>query len=235
MTAATQLTELLELRTQPVAIAFRESAPREIPRIENAAPSGCTYWKYAAEGRTFFTEAADHYNCPVGAHTHGVDLPDQKREELQGLVGLMIEIEYLRPDEVAQIPRRQQPLRVVVYAPLAKATFPPDVIMVLGSPKQMMLLAEAAQAAGVACETSMVGRPTCAAIPEVLETGQTATNLGCIGNRVYTGIEDGELYFALAGSQLENIVEKLKKIVNANRQLEQFHRDRMLSLAGSTG
>ena len=86
MTAAAQLAELLDLERPPVAITFRESAPDGIGKIDTAAVSGCTYWKYAAEGQTFYTEASDHYGCPVGAHTHGIDLPPETAQELEGLV-----------------------------------------------------------------------------------------------------------------------------------------------------
>jgi uncharacterized protein (DUF169 family) len=50
--------------------------------------------------------------------------------------------------------------------------------------------------------------------------------VGCIGNRVYTGLADDELYAALPGSQLDAIIQKLATIVHANRELEQFHRSR---------
>ena len=73
----------------------------------------------------------------------------------------------------------------------------------------------------------MVGRPTCAALPAVMESGQVATNLGCIGNRVYTGLADDSLYFAIAGPRLGAVVEKLTTIVGANRELEKFHRGRL--------
>ncbi len=74
---------------------------------------------------------------------------------------------------------------------------------------------------------SLVARPTCAAIPEVMQSGMSATNLGCIGNRVYTELGDDELYFAFAGLQLEKIVKRLSAIVNANKQLETYHRERV--------
>jgi uncharacterized protein (DUF169 family) len=219
----TRLAQLLKLRAPPVAVKFQDSPPPGIPHIDRAAPSGCTYWKYAAEGRTFYTEAADHYNCPIGAYTHGVDLPPDKAQELQQLIATMVEVSYIDPGEVPGIPHREVPLGVVVYAPLAGATFDPDVVLVSGNARQMMLLAEAARAAGADCETTMVGRPTCAAIPEVMRSGRTASNLGCIGNRVYTELPDDELYFAIAGKQLNGVVEKLEKIVHANRELEKFH------------
>jgi uncharacterized protein (DUF169 family) len=227
MTAATQLAELLDLEKSPVAITFCESAPDGIGRIDTAAVSGCTYWKYAAEGQTFYTEASDHYGCPVGAHTHGIDLPPETAQELEGLVTTMVQLEYLDMQEVEGIPRRAEPFGVVVYAPLSDADYEPDVVLVSGRAKQLMLLAEAAHSAGVDCETSMVGRPTCAAIPAVIESGRSATNLGCIGNRVYTGIADDELYFVVNGSQVDRVVDRLKVIVNANRELEQFHRGRL--------
>jgi uncharacterized protein (DUF169 family) len=229
MTAAATLNDLLELTRQPVAVKFQETAPSDIPRIENAAVAGCSYWKLAADGQTFYTEAADHFGCPVGSHTHGIDLPEETAKELEGLVGMMVELQYIAMEEVPQIPQIQGPFGVAIYAPLSDASFEPDAILVSGNAKQMMLLAEAAHAAGIASDTSMVGRPTCAAIPAVMQSGQTATNLGCIGNRVYTELADNELYFVIAGTQLGQVVAKLKTIVNANNELQAFHQARISS------
>ncbi len=227
MPPASQLIELLALRSQPVAIKFQNTAPDGVPRIEAAALSGCTYWKLAADGRTFFTNASDHFGCPIGSYTHGIDLPESTAKELEGLVGTMVQLEYIDMAEVPGIPRRGETFGVALYAPLASASFDPDVVLVSGNARQMMLLAEAAQAAGLASDSSMVGRPTCAAIPAVMQSGRTATNLGCIGNRVYTELPDDELYFAIAGRQLEAVVNKLVTMVHANRELEKFHRGRV--------
>ena len=73
----------------------------------------------------------------------------------------------------------------------------------------------------------MVDRPTCAAIPAVMQSGRAATNLGCIGNRVYTSLADDELYFVFAGPQLATVVAKLATIAHANHQLETFHQGRL--------
>ncbi|MFP6765198.1 MAG: DUF169 domain-containing protein [Planctomycetaceae bacterium] len=227
MIAATGLVELLGLTRQPVAIVFQDSAPDGTPRIDSAAPSSCTYWKLAADGQSFFTAAEDHFGCPIGSYTHGIDLPEAQGKELEGVISTMVELEYLGPGEVPEIPRREDHFGVVVYAPLAGATFDPDVILVTGSVRQMMTLAEAAHAAGVSCQTTMVGRPTCAAIPEVMKTGLSATNLGCIGNRVYTELKDEELYFLFAGPHLEKIADRLTAIVHANETLEEYHRSKL--------
>ena len=141
----------------------------------------------------------------------------------------MVELQYITRDEVPEIPQLRGQFGVALYAPLADATFEPDVVLVCGNAKQMMLLAEAAHSAGLSSDTSMVGRPTCAAIPAVLQSGRTATNLGCIGNRVYTRLADDELYFVIAGSQLTSVVEKLATIVRANGELESFHQARTVA------
>jgi len=218
---------MLGLQRQPVAVRFQDSPPDDLPRIDEAAVSGCAYWKLAAQGQSFYTEAADHYGCPIGAHTHGIDLPDETAKELEGVVGTMVELQYISIEEVPEIPQLQGPFGVAIYAPLSDADFEPDVVLVSGNAKQMMLLAEAAQLAGLSSDTSMVGRPTCAAIPAVMQSARTATNLGCIGNRVYTELADDELYFVIAGPQLESVVEKLATIIRANDELESYHRGRI--------
>jgi uncharacterized protein (DUF169 family) len=222
-----RLQELLALKWPPIAVAFQPSAPAGIQRVGSVGPSGCTYWKLAAEGNTFHTEAADHYNCPIGSFTHGIDLPPTQAQELEGLVGTMVGLEYIRQEEIPTIPRRELPFGVALYAPLTEAPFPPDVVLVRGNAKQMMLVAEAAGAAGLTGDGELLGRPTCAMIPAAIQGGRVTTSLGCIGNRVYTELGDDEFYAAIPGPQLVPFIDKLSTIVTANRELEHFHRTRM--------
>jgi uncharacterized protein (DUF169 family) len=225
---AAQLQALLGLHWSPIAVAFQASAPADLQRIGSAGPSGCTYWKLAAEGKTFYTEAADHYNCPIGSFTHGIDLPPAQAQELEGMVGMMIGLDYIRQEEIPSIPRRDAPFSVALYAPLAEAPFAVDVVLVRGHAKQMMLIAEAAGAAGLSSDGALMGRPTCAMIPAAIQSGSVTTSLGCIGNRVYTDLGDDEFYAAIPGSKLAPLLDKLATIVSANRELENFHRARMV-------
>jgi uncharacterized protein (DUF169 family) len=222
----TLLQDLLGLRLPPVAIAFRPAAPPTMRRIDAPAPAGCGYWRLAAEGNIFYTEASDHYTCPVGAHTHGVDTPPAVAEELKGLVQTMVQMQYITLQEISKIPRRRTPFGVALYAPLTEAPFEPDIVLVRGTVRQLMLLAEAAQAADLAGGGATMGRPTCAILPEALQSGRTATSFGCIGNRVYTGLGEDEGYYAIPGANAAELSRKLPAIVEANRQLEQFHRSR---------
>jgi uncharacterized protein (DUF169 family) len=225
-TTGRELQDLLGLELPPVAIAFRESAPPNMPRIDSPAPAGCGYWRLAAEGRVFYTEASDHYTCPVGAHTHGVELPADVAQELNGLVQTMVQMQYIKMEEIPTIPRRQRPFRMALYARLAEASFDPDVVLIRGTAKQLMLVAEAAQAAGIVSGGATMGRPTCAILPESLQSGLATASFGCIGNRVYTGLGDDEGYYAIPGANVPEVVSKLATIVEANRQLHHFHKDR---------
>jgi len=89
-----------------------------------------------------------------------------------------------------------------------------------------MLLSEAARAVGAFHGGATMGRPACAMLPHAEGHGLAVTSLGCIGNRVYTGLGDDELYFTMPGNKLDAIVAKLETIVSANVALEQFHADR---------
>ena len=74
---------------------------------------------------------------------------------------------------------------------------------------------------------SLMGRPTCAALPAAMQSQRGVASLGCIGNRVYTDMADDELYYALPGKHLAAVVDKLAGIVHANQELMKYHRARM--------
>ena len=221
-----KLAQLLKLSASPVAIAFTAVAPDGVAHVSQREPAGCGYWRRAAAGEVFFTNADDHKSCPVGAHTHGVALNADEGKQLQGLVGTMIGLEYLTMKDVEQLPTRKEPFAFAVYAPLGRSPVPPDVVLVRGNARQLMLLSEAAQSAGVSGSAPTMGRPTCAVLPEAINSHKTSASFGCIGNRVYTGLTDSEAYFAIPGSELGKVEERLGVIVNANDALEKFHRER---------
>jgi uncharacterized protein (DUF169 family) len=218
---------LLHLKIAPIAVSFCDVPPVGIRRVERAEAASCGYWRRAAAGETFYTEATDHLSCAVGAHTHNVPMGPDKQKELEGLIATMVGLEYLAMADVARIPRRQSPFKVAVYAPLGQATLAPDVVLIRGDVRQLMLLAEAAQAAGIAGTGPTLGRPTCSVIPEATNGTHAASSFGCVGNRVYTGASDNEGYFAVPGSQLAALEARLATVVRANQALETFHRERL--------
>jgi uncharacterized protein (DUF169 family) len=226
-----RLAESLDLGRRPVAVAFRDAAPAGVPKFEGVQPSGCSFWRLAMEGRTFYTVPSDHYNCPVGSHTHGITLPPERVAELEGTLSLMASAGYLRMEEIPGIARLPRAPAAVVYAPLGDAPLDPDAVIVAGRPGRVMLLQEAAVRAGVGPDTALLGRPTCMALPASLGRGAVAST-GCIGNRVYTGLGDDELYVVVRGADMPRVVAELGTITAANAALASYHRDRRRSLGG---
>jgi uncharacterized protein (DUF169 family) len=142
----------------------------------------------------------------------------------------MTSLGYLKMEEVPGIPVLKESPKHILFAPLGDTAVDPDVVLVVASASKLMLLEEAALRAGVASKLPLLARPTCMAIPAALEHGMV-TSAGCIGNRVYTNIGDGELYAAIPGSALEQVAEELETIATANETLEQYHRGRQLQLS----
>ena len=67
--------KLLELDIEPVALAFVEDPPAGVETTDEVVPSSCTFWRHA-ESRVFYAPAEKHFNCPVGAHVMGFELPE---------------------------------------------------------------------------------------------------------------------------------------------------------------
>src|SRR2546430_1171578 len=102
--------------------------------------------------------------------------------------------------------------------------WPPIAVAFQASAPADLRPVEAAGPAGLSGGSALMGRPTCAMIPAAMQGGYVTTSLGCIGNRIYTGLGDDEFYAAIPGSKLAPLVDKLATIVTANRELESFHR-----------
>jgi uncharacterized protein (DUF169 family) len=225
-----QLSESLALRKRPVAVKFQDAPPAGVSKFAGTEPSGCSFWRLAAEGRTFYTVPSDHYNCPVGAHTHNIPLPQDRSQELTQVLTLMTSIGYLKMEEVPGISRLGQTPGVVIYAPLGDSPLCPDVVIFAGKPARLMLLQEAALRAGSAAQTPLFGRPTCMALPVAMASG-VVMSTGCIGNRVYTDLGEDELYVSVPGEDLARIAQELDTIAEANSKLFDYHRGRRQEFA----
>lgn len=222
----------LKLSKRPVAVKFQDTAPKGVEKFNGTEPSGCSFWRLAAAGRVFYTVPSDHYNCPIGSYTHSVPLPPERTQELEQTLGLMVQISYVKMEEVQGIPRLPKTPGVVIYSPLGASPVDPDVVLFAGRAAQVMLLNEAAQRAGASAQIPMLGRPTCMGLPAAMSQG-TIVSSGCIGNRVYTDLGEGELYAIVRAADLARIANELDTVVGANAQLAQYHRSRRESLASA--
>jgi uncharacterized protein (DUF169 family) len=226
--AARKVTRALgELR--PVAVAYLDALPEGVAKFEGTAPSGCSFWSLAAQGRSFYTVPSDHFNCPIGSYTHAIDLPPERTAELEQTLALMTSVGYVRMEEVPAIPRLSRTPAFTYYAPLAATVVDPDVVIFAGRPSRLMRLQEASARAGAASQLPLLGRPTCMALPAAMMHGSVMST-GCIGNRVYTDLGEDEFYLVIPGKRLMDLAEQASVIATANDTLEQYHKQRRQSL-----
>ena len=226
----TRFVSAVKLERRPVAVTYLERAPDGVKQFEGSEPSGCSFWRLAADGKTFYTVPEDHFNCAVGAYTHNIALSPEREQETGITLKMMFDLGYVKPEEVSQIPRLSKTPAVVVYSPLGEAPVAPDVVLFACRPRSAMLLNEAANRAGVASGVPALGRPTCMALPASLQHG-AIFSLGCIGNRVYTDLSEDQMYFVVRGQDLQAIAGALEVVNSANAVLSDYAMGRRQKLS----
>ena len=225
-----QFTSRLAVSGRPVAVTFLDAEPAGVAKFAGTEPAGCSFWRLAAAGRTFYTVPADHFNCAVGAYTHNVQLPPDRVQETEATLGMMFNLGYVRPEEIPGIPRLATEPVAILYAPLGDTPVEPSVVLFACRTTSAMLLNEASTRAGASSALPLLGRPSCMALPAAVMQG-TVSSLGCIGNRVYTNLGADELYIAVPGTKLQAVSDALGVIKSANAALEEYARGRQAALS----
>jgi len=224
-----RLCETLGLSRRPVAVMFRESPPPGVPKFAGEEPSGCSFWRLAAGGMTFYTVPGDHSNCAMGSYTHGFPLPPERAPEFERTVSALADSGYVKMEEIPSLPRMKEAPKNVVYAPLGDTPGDPDLVILVARPMPAMILQEAAMRAGIGLALPLFGRPTCMAMPAALTRGMV-TSAGCLGNRVYTDLAEDELYVLLPGRALRRLADEIQTIAESNEKMTESYRARRKSM-----
>ena len=100
----------------------------------------------------------------------------------------------------------------VVFAPLTKAEFDPDLVMVYCNSKQAMrLVTAAAWTTGDPLRFSMAARGLCAdGVVQPFRSGRPVLSVPCGGDRTHGGTQDDELVFTAPLDSLAGIIEGLE-------------------------
>jgi uncharacterized protein (DUF169 family) len=224
-----RLCEILDLSRRPVAVTFREKLPAGIRKFAGEEPSGCSFWQLAAGGMTFYTVPSDHCNCAMGSYTHKFPLPPERADELKRAFSQLTSSGYIHMEGISSIPRMKKAPKAIVYSPLGDTPTDPDLVIFVTRPMQAMVFQEAALRLGIGLQHSALGRPTCMSLPAALDR-KMVTSAGCLGNRVYTGLGEDELYVIVPGKILGKIADSLNGIAEANAKITEYYRERRRSL-----
>jgi uncharacterized protein (DUF169 family) len=77
-----------------------------------------------------------------------------------------------------------------------------------------------------------MGRPACAIVPQVMNTGRAALSLGCCGARAYLDVLTNDVaIFAIPGAKLEVYTRRIEALAKANAVLANFHQIRRRAIA----
>jgi uncharacterized protein (DUF169 family) len=230
------LTEALTLRMPPIAVCLSASdaPPAGVSARAPRAAAGCVFWEKAAAGG-FATSASDHANCAIGTFTHNLDATTAHEVDRRDALRVFADLGYVRPEDIPAIPVLARRPRSIVYAPLASTPLPPDVVLLFVRPDQILILSEASQSLEGGFAPAM-GRPACAVVPQVVNTGRSALSLGCCGARAYLdALTDDVALYAVPGARVAEYADRVSQLARANGVLSTFHALRRQDIdAGST-
>jgi len=217
------LSESLKLRVPPVAVCFSNTPPEKVPASMEPAAAGCVFWERGAQ-KAFVTSAADHSNCVVGMYTHHMPLTTAAQQEnLNDCIKFFGDLGYVRPEDLVAIPVLKEEAKYVTYAPLAATPVPPAAVLVFANSRQSLAITEAVQQVQPSVPPAL-GRPACAVIPQVVNTGSPALSLGCCGARAYLNVmTDDFALWALPGDRIADYAARIQVLAKANQILTQFH------------
>ena len=220
---AGMLQKSLNLALPPVAVCISDEVPEGVPEYDGRAPAGCLFWQEAKNG-PFSTRTSHHELCAIGVHTHQMANPPASYEaELGDVLKTMAGMDYVREEDVKEIPVLENETRHVIYAPLDKTPLDPSVVLLFAHSRQSLIITEAVQQVEPAVPPAM-GRPACAVVPHAVKTGRAALSLGCCGARAYLdALTDDVAIWALPGDKVHLYAARIDTFATANNVLGEFH------------
>lgn len=213
---STKLKAILSLKGSPVAVKLvlsKEELPAGLPEISEKVRH-CEMVQKARHGEAFYATIEKHA-CTGGASALGLTEtpPKIKSGEFYYSLGRFSTRAAAKRtmDAVAKVDEK---FYATAYAPLEKATFQPDVIVVIGNPAQLLRIAQAnIYALGGRNYVDFAGiQSVCAdAVAEPYIMGDVNATFGCDGSRKYAKIADDELIVGIPAEKLEALVHALEK------------------------
>ena len=212
-----KIKEHLGLNRSPVAVKFvlrQEDIPEGIKKIEEGARH-CEMVQKASRGEIFYA-TGEEQTCKGGAAALGLVEPPEKvktGEMYQGLGRFSSLGSAKRTME--EIPKIEHMMYALMYAPLEKAEFDPDVIVVICNPAQAMKLAQAiVYTLGGRFEADFAGiQSICAdAVAGPFTRKRPNITLGCSGSRKYAEIQPDEVIVGMNGENIGCIVNALENM-----------------------
>ena len=215
-----ELIKHLKIRTSPVAVKLILKG-EEIQEGIKKADEGMTHCQFvdkARRTREEFYTLDENQMCKIGAGAMGLGAISQdlvsgelyyKEFELFGT----LDASRRTVEMIPTLPPNST--KAVLYSPVEKTSFIPDVVMVIGNPKQMMLLTQAAMyRLGGRFEASFAGAQSVCSdgVVQAYKERKIGVTIGCSGSRAYATLTDDEMIMGIPIEFLADVVSGLKQI-----------------------
>jgi uncharacterized protein (DUF169 family) len=213
-----KLNEFLKLENEPVAIKWSVQEPKNIGKDEGKS-SFCTKLVKAMNGETFYGTVEEE-GCMGGARYSGLkDMSEYPANVQSGAFmipkGLYKDIPAVQRSRQNEIFINPGIFNAVLFAPLNKAEFEPDVIFMICNAKQGMELLHANSYDSGEHGLGAEAAPICssmAATPYM--TGKVTYGFGDVAARKNMDIKHEDIMVSIPGSSLSRIISNLGEMEN---------------------
>jgi uncharacterized protein (DUF169 family) len=216
-----EIIDLLKLETSPVAVSLLPKGakvPENIQKIDQAMRH-CQMMDRVRKTREEFYATLEDQTCKGGAGALGLGHMPPNVASGEFYFATLKHFKSLEAAKrtIGKVPVIEAESKIAsIYAPLESADFIPDVVVIICSPKQVMLLTQAIlYNEGGRVEAEFAGKQSlCSdAVAQPYLTGKIGITVGCSGSRTYTGIQESELAVGIPAKLLKDLVEGLRAIV----------------------
>jgi uncharacterized protein (DUF169 family) len=220
--ASDVLKQTLKLSGSPVAFRFvtkKEEIPAGMEKFDKTVRH-CTMAGLArSEGKIFYATSENH-ECNGGAWSLGLrEITETlKNGDFYYKLG-KFESSAACKRTIDRVARLETGITyATLYAPLEKAPFDPQVVIIIANPWAMLKLSQAALfRLGGRIQAEFAGiQSVCAdACAQTYLNGHINFSLGCDGSRKFSGIGDGEMVMGIPAEILPELVESLRVVTAA--------------------
>jgi len=212
-----KFTRLLNLEKEPVAIAWSVKEPEDIPR-EKEKSRFCEKIDKALEGEVFYSTAEEE-ECFGGARYSGMKDPKEFPKNMRTgafLVAMGIH------DSIQSVQRSWQKnmaiepgiFSSILFAPLSKAKFTPDVIVIICNGKQAMELLHANAYDSISDALGADVGPICSTMgARPYLTGQVTYGFADVGSRRHMkNLKDEDVMVSIPYQHAKRIIHNLEEM-----------------------
>jgi uncharacterized protein (DUF169 family) len=169
--------------------------------------------KVRYDGESFYTVSECH-ECDGGASSCGLRMMSENRKT----GGFLVKMGLFGSERAARRFLNANPkiepgtVKVVTFSPLEKATFEPDIVLLICNAHQGMKITEAFSYGSGKRTTGLTGPPICSSVVAApFLTGEVIYSLGDAGARKYMKINNGDVFIGIPVEHLSGIIDNLEK------------------------